>query len=305
MGRFSWVGAWLAIASFAAGPVLAQPRGPRNPPPAQPTPAPDQASQEDAAARLLFNSAREAFAAGNYEVALQRFQQAYDLSHRSALLYNIGTTLDRMRRDREALAAFERFLAEDATSPNRSEVEARVRVLREAIEAEDARLAEQQRQQEEQQRALEEARRQAEERARLAAQQQAEDSGGGAPPVVFFSVAGATVATGIVGLAFGLRTRSLNDDYRALGEDAAMPGSSVTDAQVQSAYDDALGSQRVANAMLFTSAALAVGSVVLIFVTDWDGDPEAADEQPPAGARILPSVAAAPGEGHVGVQVRF
>lgn len=100
-------------------------------------------NHEDEAARLLFNTAREAFAAGNYEVALQRFQQAYDLSHRPQLLYNIGTTLDRLRRDRDAVAAFERFLAEsDPTSPNRTEVEARVRVLRQAIDEEDRQRAE-------------------------------------------------------------------------------------------------------------------------------------------------------------------
>ncbi|MCA9612446.1 MAG: hypothetical protein KC586_06770, partial [Myxococcales bacterium] len=47
----------------------------------------------DQAARLTFQAAREAFSAGNYELALDRFEQAYQLSPRPVLLYNIGVTL--------------------------------------------------------------------------------------------------------------------------------------------------------------------------------------------------------------------
>lgn len=298
MGRYSWIGALLVVTSFSAVAAAQRPRPQPTPTPAPQTPPADAATQEDAAARLLFTTAREAFAAGNYQVALERFQQAYDLSHRSALLYNIGTTLDRMRRDREALAAFERFLVEDPTSPNRSEVEARAGVLRAAVAEEDRQIAARAAQEEEQRLALEAARREAEERTR----REAEDDGG-LTPIVFISVAGGAVATGVIGLAFGIRTRSLNDDYEALGEEAAdqQPGDPTPD-EVRAAYNDAKSSQTIANAMLFTGAALAIGSGVLIAFTDWDGAPE---EAPPTAVRILPSVAVAPGEAHVGLQVRF
>ena len=118
MRRYSWIGALLVVTSFSAMATAQRPRP--KPTPAPQSPPSEPATQEDAAARLLYTTAREAFAAGKSQVALERFQQAYDLSHRSSLRYTIGTTLDRMRRDREALAAFERFLVEDPTSPNRS-----------------------------------------------------------------------------------------------------------------------------------------------------------------------------------------
>jgi tetratricopeptide (TPR) repeat protein len=152
-------------------------------------------TNEDQAARLLFQSAREAFAVGEYERALSGFQQAYDLSRRPALLYNIGTTLDRLRRDDEALAIFEQFLREDPETPNRAEIESRVAQLRAGIQArharEEAARLEAERVDAER-RAAEEERRLAEEHHRLAE----EAASGGTPPVLVISVGGVAVATG-------------------------------------------------------------------------------------------------------------
>ena len=67
-------------------------------------------SQLDEAARLTFESARQAFVAGDYEAALARFRQAYQLSARPGLLYNIAQTLDRLRRDEETVAALREYL---------------------------------------------------------------------------------------------------------------------------------------------------------------------------------------------------
>jgi hypothetical protein len=101
-----------------------------------------QLSEADAAtldteARLLFEAGRSAFVDGRYEAALERFQEAYETSRRPDLLYNIGTTADRLRRDEEALKAFTGYLAALPEAENRREVEARIASLREAI----ARLA--------------------------------------------------------------------------------------------------------------------------------------------------------------------
>lgn len=87
-----------------------------------------------AQARALFEAGRVAFEAASYEDALRHFRDAFELSGRTALLYNIGVAADRLRRDREALEAFERYLAEaPADSPQRPDVEVRVRVLREQL----------------------------------------------------------------------------------------------------------------------------------------------------------------------------
>lgn len=95
--------------------------------------AQDAGDGMDAEARGLYSAGEVAFAQGRFENAMTYFQQAYDLSHRPELLYNVGMAADRLRHDDEALAAFERYLAELPDAANRAEVERRVAVLREAI----------------------------------------------------------------------------------------------------------------------------------------------------------------------------
>ncbi|MCA9575928.1 MAG: tetratricopeptide repeat protein [Polyangiales bacterium] len=96
--------------------------------------APSVASAQNSAdeeARALFEAGRLAFSRGRYEQALGHFQEAYELSHRSALLYNIGTTHDRLRQDQQAIDAFEQFLEAEPDSDLVPEVQERVRILRE------------------------------------------------------------------------------------------------------------------------------------------------------------------------------
>jgi len=264
---------------------------------AQPASAQDDeapaTSNEDQAARLLFQSAREAFAAGDYERALSGFQQAYDLSHRPALLYNIGTTLDRMRRDDDALAIFEQFLREDPQTPNRAEIESRVAQLRAGVEARQAReeAARLERERVEAERlAAEEERRVAEEHHRLAD----EAAGGGTPPVLFISVAGVAVATGAMAIGFGVRTNALNDSYEGYIADTNLqnendPASDEQVREARSRYNRAKSRQTLTNTMLGISGAALVGAVTLIFFTDWDGDSDDAASST-ATSRITPSL---------------
>jgi len=86
-------------------------------------------------ARALFMAGRVAFDEGRYEAALKHFSASYEQSQRPALLYNIAQCYDRMRRDEEALAAFERYLAVELDPELRASVQARVGALRAAVAA--------------------------------------------------------------------------------------------------------------------------------------------------------------------------
>lgn len=91
-------------------------------------------SSDELAARGLFDEGSSAYAEGNYEHALASFQRSYELSRKPVLLYNVGMVLDRLRRDEEAIAAYQRYLNELPTAENRAAVERRVLLLRQSLE---------------------------------------------------------------------------------------------------------------------------------------------------------------------------
>ncbi len=84
----------------------------------------------DAEAHARFEAGRIAYAAARYEDALADFEDAYALSERPELLYNIAQCHDRLRHDAEAIVALERYLAAVPEATNRVEVETRVAALR-------------------------------------------------------------------------------------------------------------------------------------------------------------------------------
>lgn len=84
------------------------------------------------AARGAFKQGQRAFDAGRFEEALERFEQAYALSARPELLFDVGLAADRLREDARALAAFERYLDEAVDPEHRVQVEQRVAALRAA-----------------------------------------------------------------------------------------------------------------------------------------------------------------------------
>jgi hypothetical protein len=134
-----------------------------------------QSLSADAEARALFEAGRVAFVDERYADALASFERSHELSGRPELLYNIATCLDRLDREAEALAHFERFLAQRPEAPEREDVERRMVILRDHI-ARDGALAAQRA--EEEARAGEERARQAEaarmvEEARVAAAERA------------------------------------------------------------------------------------------------------------------------------------
>jgi len=116
---------WVPVMLLAGAIGLASP----NPAAAQ------QLSASDEEARALFEAGRVAYANGRYEKALGHFQQAYDLSKRAPLLYNIANTLDRLRRDEEALRNFEEFVQREPNSQYAPAARERITFLREALAA--------------------------------------------------------------------------------------------------------------------------------------------------------------------------
>jgi tetratricopeptide (TPR) repeat protein len=102
-------------------------------------PAPAAAdSDTDEEARALYQAGRIAFDQGRFDSALDYFQRSYELSGRPALLFNIGTAADRLRKDKIALEAFERYLQEVPDAPDAASVRSRIGVLRAAVEADES-----------------------------------------------------------------------------------------------------------------------------------------------------------------------
>ncbi len=222
----------------------------------------------DEAARLTFESAREAFVAGDYETALARFRQAYQLSPRAGLLYNIAQSLDRLRRDEETVQALRDYLQAAPDAPNRSEVEARIRVLERA-------LAE---------------RRQAEPPPDDG-NNHAQPSGPGLAilhPAFFIGAAGLALASAGVLIWSGVETLSLNDHY-------------LTDNNrnsVERSYNAANDQQLLTNVFIGVTAALGVAAVALAVFTDWNAFGGGSGEH----ARVRPLFMAGAGAGWVGLE---
>ncbi|MEM7609959.1 MAG: PEGA domain-containing protein, partial [Myxococcota bacterium] len=109
---------------------------------------------------------------------------------------------------------------------------------------------------------------------------------GGAPPAVFYTglaVTGVSLATAIGLSARVLALRSDGDELPA------------TDFAARTAQNERIADKaRVADVFWGVSAGLAVTTIVLAFVTDWDGDPEEGE-----GVRVSPAA----GEGQAGLLV--
>jgi tetratricopeptide (TPR) repeat protein len=118
--------AWALMLTLCPVLVFAQSSGSAQ---TQPTPS----AAEDNEARELFKIGKEAFDDGRFERALKYFNDAHELSHRPALLSNIGTALDRLRRDQEAVDAYRMYLEQVPEAANRPLVEDRIRIIQAAL----------------------------------------------------------------------------------------------------------------------------------------------------------------------------
>ncbi|MEM9071573.1 MAG: tetratricopeptide repeat protein [Myxococcota bacterium] len=95
------------------------------------------AQNTDREARSLYEAGTVAFSDGRFEDALSRWQEAYELSERPELLYNIATAYDRLGRDEEAVRDYARFLEARPDTDKTNYVRRRIEVLS-ASENDDA-----------------------------------------------------------------------------------------------------------------------------------------------------------------------
>lgn len=102
-------------------------------PVAFPTTVRAQEGDTDTQAQSLYRAGETAFHAGEYEAAFDLFRSSFDLSHRPGLLHNMALAADRLRRDEDAAQFYSEYLARVPNAENRTEVEARLRALRQAI----------------------------------------------------------------------------------------------------------------------------------------------------------------------------
>lgn len=97
-----------------------QPEPPMEAQPAQPEQSPDE----------LREAAHWALAGGRFEDALHLFEQASLRTNEARVWLELGDAADRLRRDDVALRAYPTYLDRFPQAPDRTEIEARVQVLR-------------------------------------------------------------------------------------------------------------------------------------------------------------------------------
>ncbi len=123
----------------SAPPAAPAPAAPAPTAPAPAAPAAVAASTNDQEARASFAAGKAAYDNGDYAAALVQFERAYELSHRSLLLYNLGLAHDRLQHEQRALESYEAYLDANPNDERAGDARARVRILREAIQAREAR----------------------------------------------------------------------------------------------------------------------------------------------------------------------
>src|SRR5687768_8855562 len=87
----------------------------------------------DQRARELFQKGDTAYAEGRYEEALAAFQEAYDLSGRAQLLFNVSNALERLGRYQDAVDALEKYLS-SGKAKDRDIVQKRLANLKKRVE---------------------------------------------------------------------------------------------------------------------------------------------------------------------------
>lgn len=168
----------------------------------------------DVHAKELFAKGDTAYAEGRYEEALAAFQEAYALSGRPQLLFNVSNALERLGRYAEAVEALEKYLA-SGKARERDVVQKRLANLKKRVEEqkkEQDRLAkdeEERKAKEAEERKKAEAEQASRMPAPVAPEQPAAESPSHTVPFILIGTGAAALAAGGV---FGILTLSAHSD---------------------------------------------------------------------------------------------
>jgi tetratricopeptide (TPR) repeat protein len=88
-------------------------------------------ARQEQAARDAFKVGRAAYETGDYQLAHDKFEESFQLSHEPALLYNIASALQGLKRPHDAAEALRSFLRLQPTDPDRAKIEQRIATLEE------------------------------------------------------------------------------------------------------------------------------------------------------------------------------
>jgi len=88
-------------------------------------------ARQDHAARTAFNVGKAAYEGGDYQLAYDKFKESFQLSHEPALLYNIASALQGLKRPHDAAEALRSFLRLQPADPDRPTIEQRIATLEE------------------------------------------------------------------------------------------------------------------------------------------------------------------------------
>jgi tetratricopeptide (TPR) repeat protein len=93
---------------------------------------PARAAPSEAEAANLFSRGRAEYERADYDRAYNDFKQAYLLSARPALIYNMARALEGLKRYAEAAGALRAYLRVSQSDPDQAQIEEHIRALDEA-----------------------------------------------------------------------------------------------------------------------------------------------------------------------------
>jgi tetratricopeptide (TPR) repeat protein len=94
--------------------------------------------QQLAAGNELLEAGKQAYAAGRFGEALNNFEQAYQRTLRSSILYRIGDTADKLGDHERAISGFQQYLDAVPMAKEGDFVRSRIAANREALRAAEA-----------------------------------------------------------------------------------------------------------------------------------------------------------------------